>query len=104
MQLQQIKRAEVDLSSLSDVEINVSQSIHDIVFLSPFEISDLELIDWAKRILKIHPNVDPLDIQAVVDDFTTGDLPYDNKLAIRNIFIGLKAKFGSKYKKNNHVI
>lgn len=62
-------------------------------FLVPAEI----LIDWAKSIEEIVPNLDIEDLKSVIVDFKIGELEYNQKEGVQNIFFGLKTNFGGKY-------
>lgn len=101
MELQKINN---DLSSLSNETIALCKSLVHVNQLSPFDVSDAKIMDWAKSIQELMPNVGCEDLKTLIDDFKLGVLDYDNKKGIQNIFIGLSIKFPDKYQVNGGTI
>jgi hypothetical protein len=93
-----------DQSSPTKIDENIAKVLYHVNQLSPFIVTDQTIIEWTKSIQEILPNIDNNDLRALLNDFKTDAIHYDNKLGIQNIFIGLKKKFGLKYGNNKHVI
>lgn len=92
-----------NLSSLSNKVSEIGKVIYHVNQLSPFRISDEDIIEWSKSIEEIVPEIEIDDLKFLLRCFKTGEENYDNKVGIQNIFLGLKNRFGRKYIKSQMV-
>lgn len=58
--------------------------------LTPYPYSDLQIVDWAKSVEELAPEITPEIIKSIIDGLKIGAIPFDSKLGIQNIFIGYK--------------
>lgn len=48
------------------------------------------ITDWIKEIVKVIPELEPKNLCILIDGFVTGEVVYDNRTGVLNIFKGLK--------------
>lgn len=78
-------------SQLANITVKetMAKELYQVNYLTSYPISDLMLEGWAKCILELRPDTTTSDIKTVIDKMKVGDLPFDNKKGIQNIFVGL---------------
>lgn len=84
---------------LQDHEIEIAKSLFYVNLLTPFRVEDFIIEQWSITVSRMLPDVTSDEIQQLMDDFMTGEIEYDHKLGIQNIFKGITEKFPSKYYK-----
>ena len=55
-----------------------------------YPLTDGELSLWAREIISLLPDLDLKKLKLLIDKFVKGEIKYDNKIGLPNIFIGLK--------------
>jgi|GEM_PF-3465221 len=83
-------QAERALSTpLSEKEVQIAMVIYNISHLRPYPLSDSQIEDWSKVINRLLPDLDLYDLSGMIDKMIIGEIEYDNKEGIQNIFRGL---------------
>lgn len=83
--------------ALTEREIKICQSLHVFNQLRDFKLDALQVIEWKDTIQRLAPDADPEKVQCVIDNLILGELDYDPKLGIHNIFKGLKRVRKNKF-------
>ena len=65
----------------------VGKEIYQINQLVQFPISDEMIKDWTKSIHELAPELDGTKLKYIIDKFKTGELEYDSRKGIQNIFL-----------------
>lgn len=86
-------------TNLQSKEIQMARSLFYVNLLSPFRVDDAIIEMWSVSLSRIDDRITPEEVQELMDAFMTGEIEYDNKIGIQNIFKGLEIKFASKYYK-----
>jgi len=84
---QQEKNLSIALNN-KDKEIEIGKIIYGINLIIPYPLSDFQISDWAKCINKFIPNLKPTTLQKIVDLYVLGQLEFNSKIGIQNIFKG----------------
>lgn len=71
-------------------EVTVAKILWHINQIVSYPMSDHQIEDWAKSLMELKPNTDLTALKFLIDKFKTGDLEYDYRKGIQNIFIGLR--------------
>lgn len=85
------------LPSLTNKQNEIGLAIYHVNQLTNFPIPDERISEWARSIDEICPNLEIEDLKSVIDDFKIGELEYNHREGVQNIFFGLKTNFGGKY-------
>lgn len=85
--------------SLNDRQFAICKELYHVNQLTPFPVSDDRIVEWAKSIEEILPQLDINHLRELFVDFKLGKISYDKNDGIQNIFMGLVAKFGMIYDK-----
>jgi hypothetical protein len=56
----------------------------------PYPLKDDSIQEWAESINESLPGLEVEELREVMEKFKTGELDFDPRLMIRNIFIGLR--------------
>lgn len=83
--------------SLSENQFNICKEIYHVNQLTAFPVNDERLSEWARSIEEIVPNLEIEDLKNVIIDFKIGELEYNHKEGVQNIFFGLRTNYGGKY-------
>lgn len=70
----------------NDKVIEIARELYQINQLTHIKISDQEIIDWAGSLIELQKDVTPQWIRKIVNRMKLGQLEYDYRLGIRNIF------------------
>ena len=81
---------------LSSEITKIGQVIVHINQLTPFPYSDFQLIDWAKSINELTPELTPDILKKIIDKFKIGIYEFDSRAGIQNVFRGYKLILGEK--------
>ena len=81
---------------LSSELTKIGQEIVHINQLTPFPYSDFQLIDWAKSINELTPELTPDILKKIIDKFKLGIYFFDSRAGIQNVFAGYKLILGEK--------
>ena len=81
---------------LSSELTKIGQVIVHINQLTPFPYSDFQLIDWAKSINELTPELTPDILKKIIDKYKLGIYEFDSRAGIQNIFRGYKLILGEK--------
>ena len=81
---------------LSSELTKIGQVIVHINQLTPFPYSDFQLIDWAKSINELTPELTPDILKKIIDKFKLGIYEFDSRAGIQNVFRGYKLILGEK--------
>lgn len=95
MQLE--KTVQQNQLTLSSSQIEICKEISHVNELTTFFIPDHRLEEWAVSINEILPNLEIEDLKNVIIDFKIGELEYNHKEGVQNIFFGLRTNYGGKY-------
>ena len=76
--------------TISPREMAVCKAL--IVFnqLRAFKLERVEVLQWKDTILRVHPDVDLDELRLAIDGLVSGQIPYDQAIGIKNIFIALR--------------
>lgn len=75
---------------LSEKTESLSKAVFHVNQLTPYPYTDNQIIDWAKSIEELMPELSPKIIKIIVDKMKIGVIAYNYKLGIQNIFEGYK--------------
>lgn len=67
-----------------------TKAIHDVNKFLPFPISGPEIVSWAADIERLAPDVEVGALIRLMDAFKTGEILWEEKAGITNIFRGLR--------------
>jgi hypothetical protein len=82
------KTAPTDLVTLP--ADSLVKAVYQFNQLRAFSLTQIEVLEWARSIERLHPNVDINQLMFVIDQMKVGNLEYDKTIGIQNIFKGLK--------------
>lgn len=71
-------------------EVTVAKILWHINQIVSYPMSDHQIEDWARSLMELKPNTDLAALKFLIDKFKTGDMEYDYRKGIQNIFIGLR--------------
>lgn len=94
--LQKVQNQSVS-TPLVGKELDIVIPLVKINILSPFRIQDEILEMWSMEINRMLPQLEVNELEELMDAFMIGELEYDHKLGVQNVFRGLVEKFPSKY-------
>jgi len=77
-------------SSVSDREMQIGKIIYHVNQLTPFPISDENIIAWAKSIDELKPNLKLEDLKKAIDKLKLGEVDFNPHVGIQNIFNALR--------------
>lgn len=83
------------INNLSKVLIHYNQ-------LTAFPYSDLQIIEWAKSINELMPELSNETLKFIIDRMKIGYYPFDNRLGIQNIFNGIKQYLNDEINRLNN--
>jgi hypothetical protein len=66
------------------------KALYHVNLLTPFPISDGMLELWARSIQKLRPEITPEVVTQIIDKMKLGEIKYDTKEGVQNIFIGYR--------------
>jgi hypothetical protein len=77
---------------LANITINeeLVKALYHVNYLTPYAISDTMLEGWANSIQELNPNITPAILKKIIDKMKMGEIEFDNKKGIQNIFKGYK--------------
>ncbi len=82
------------IKALSAGELRLVESIHRFSQLRSYPLKPEELLEWKESVIKISGVKDlaelSLRIDFVVDKMMQGEIDYNDKIGIKNLFAGLK--------------
>lgn len=78
------------VASLPRREYEVCKALTVFNQLRAFKLDLNEVLMWKDTVLRIRPDVELEALKLAVDGLISGDIPYDEKIGIKNIFIALK--------------
>lgn len=76
----------------SEAEKQLAVQIFHVNQLSPWKLSDLEIIEWTKTILDICPDATPEKIKDVIDRYKTNEIEWNTHQGVQNIIRILKPR------------
>lgn len=82
---------------LTGKELQIVLPLVKINILTPFRIDDSIIEMWSMELNRLLPQMEIEELESLMDDFLKGDIEYDNKIGIQNIFKGLIEKYPAKY-------
>ncbi len=80
------------LANLAPKEIEIGKLIYKINYLISFPMDDILLTEWSKNLNRIMPDLDIHALSEIIDKMLTGEIEYDTRKGIQNIFLALKPK------------
>lgn len=81
----------------------IGKELIEVNQLSPFPLTAEQVVDWAKSIEELIPDIDPTDLRFIINEYKTDELEYDQRKGIQNIFSALKYHFNDKYFKKEDI-
>lgn len=75
---------------LNDKEFKIATAIFHINQLVAYPLSDSQIEQWAKSINRLLPELLVDDLEKLMDLMKIGEIEYDQKQGIQNIFLGLR--------------
>lgn len=78
------------ISTLSDKAVSLLGPISRVNMMLDWPIKEEDMIDWARTIERLDPDVTKEELSQVFDGFITGRYEYRKDRGIRNIFEALK--------------
>lgn len=82
---------------LEDEKIKITIELASVNTLMPYPVSDSMIEKWGRSLIRIEPRVTLEEIEGLMDSFMKGDIEYNPKEGIQNIFKGLVQLYPSKY-------
>lgn len=70
--------------------LNLSKEIYRVNLLNPYPLSDLQVVEWAKCINLLLPEMKPEMLQLIINKMMLGVIEWDGKKGIQNIFSAYK--------------
>ena len=67
----------------------ILKAVYQFNQLRSFSLSKVEIIEWAQSIQRLCPDLDLDKLNFVIDRMKLGEISYDQKEGIQNIFRGL---------------
>lgn len=69
---------------------SISKAIFHVNQLTPYPYTDSQIIDWAKSIEELTPELKPKTLKLIMDKMKLGIIAYDHRIGIQNVFNGYK--------------
>lgn len=86
-----LQKSEGTLSLESKTKITeLSKAVFHVNQLTGYPLPDAVIMDWAKSISELAPEITPKTIKIVTDKMKVGLIDYDHRKGIQNIFNGYK--------------
>ena len=82
------KTAPTDLVTLP--ADSLVKAVYQFNQLRAFSLTQIEILEWARSIERLQPDIDVNQLMFVIDQMKVGNLEYDKTIGIQNIFKGLK--------------
>src|SRR5688572_12034733 len=79
-----------DEVSISRHEYNVCAALVVFNQLRAFKLDRVEVLQWKDTILRVKPDVKVDELRLAIDGLVSGEIPYDQSIGIKNIFIALR--------------
>jgi hypothetical protein len=76
--------------SLPRIQFELCMVIRDFNQLRSFKLNDVEVLEWKDTLIRIKPDLTPAMLQYAIDRLMDGELEYNEKRGIQNIFSALK--------------
>jgi hypothetical protein len=58
--------------------------------LRTFKLDKVEVLQWKDTIMRVKPGVNLDELKLAIDGLVSGEIPYDQAIGIKNIFIALR--------------
>ena len=89
--MEQTLPSKKDIQSLEITTVNnIAKAVLHFNQLTPFPYSDIQIMDWAKSINELTPELTPDIVKKIIDKYKLGIYEFDTKLGIQNIFNGYR--------------
>lgn len=69
---------------------NISKELFQVNYLVAYPLSDAAIEGWTNCILELRPQTTIEELRSVINKMKTGEIEYDTKKGIQNIFRGIK--------------
>lgn len=79
-----------DEISLPRHEYNICAALVVFNQMRAFKLDRVEVLQWKDTILRVKPDVDLDELRLAIDGLVSGEIPYDQAIGIKNIFIALR--------------
>lgn len=79
---------------LTDKELEIAQVVFLVNQLISYHLSDLQISDWARTISRLKPDITPEYLNKIIDLFIVGDIEWDTRKGIQNIFMAINKPKG----------
>lgn len=76
--------------ALNEKEVEIAKIIYHINQLTSFPLSATQIEDWTRTINELRPHQDLVKLKAIVNMMKIGEIEYNSRLGIQNIFLALK--------------
>lgn len=87
MEIIKVNGQEIELSKK---EYAVCKALRVFNQLRAYKLDVVEVLQWKDTIMRIKPDVDLEELKLAIDGLITGEIPFDQSIGIKNIFIALK--------------
>lgn len=71
-------------------EYEVCRALITFNQMRAFKLDKVEVLQWKDTILRVKPDVDLDELRLAIDGLVSGEIPYDQAIGIKNIFIALR--------------
>jgi hypothetical protein len=76
--------------ALSEHETSIAQQVFRVNQLSPWALTNGQIVDWTKTILELIPDATPQKIKDIVDKYILEEIEWNKEKGIQNITKYLK--------------
>jgi hypothetical protein len=94
MENQLPQRSNQSLEGINPKEIQIGEIVFDMNLFRSYPLSDNQIIDYAKYINRVMPDLELKYLRAVIDGMLQGKIEYNHNNGIQNIFKALKSAIG----------
>lgn len=68
----------------------LGSAVYRVNQMVTFSLNKTQIEDWSASINKIHPGITLKTLDLIIDRLMTGEYEWDSRLAIQNVFNGIK--------------
>jgi hypothetical protein len=85
-----ITNTDRQLPELTPKENAICRALTVFNQLRAFKLDLFEVLQWKDTIVRVKPDVDVEALKLAIDGLVSGEIPYDQSIGIKNIFIALR--------------
>lgn len=86
----QVSNHNLSTQELNTKESEIAKVIWHVNQLASFPLNDNQIESWARSVNELRPNQDVVKLRQIIDMMKIGEIEFNSRLGIQNIFSALK--------------